>query len=183
MFTAAKQAIKELCPADPHGQRRILLDWIIRVAVQNHAVEFKVSLDAVLPNMVSSNLSEQPLTLSVPASIVRNGKQTRLAIPPSSRDVPRRKDGSLIKLVAKAWKARCAIETSNADPKVVAAREGYEADYFARLVRLGYLAPDIISAILDGKQPASLTRQKLSRIGNLPMQWGEQRALLGFTPT
>lgn len=183
IFTAAKRAFEELGTAAPHGQRKLLLDWIASVGVRNDAVEFKVNLDAVLPSMVSSNQSDQSLNLSVPASIVRNGKQTRLAVPPSSNDAPQRKDSSLINLVAKAWKARCAIEASDADPKVVAAREGYEADYFARLVRLGYLAPDIISAIVEGKQPASLTRQKLARIGSLPIQWDEQRALLGFTPT
>jgi hypothetical protein len=183
IFTAAKRAFEELSSADPHGQRKILLDWITRVTVRNRAVEFKIKLAAVLPNRVSSNPSEQLLKLSIPASIVRNGKQTRLAIPPSSIDAPQHKDSSLIKLVAKAWKARCAFEAYDADPKAVAAGEGYEADYFARLVRLGYLAPDIISAIVEGKQPANLTRQKLARIGSLPIRWDEQRALLGFTPT
>lgn len=50
---------------------------------------------------------------------------------------------------------------------------------FARLARLNYLAPDIIAAILDGEQPADLTRKRLMQI-DLPTDWVLQRRLLGF---
>jgi DNA invertase Pin-like site-specific DNA recombinase len=50
---------------------------------------------------------------------------------------------------------------------------------FARVLRLNYLAPDIIASILDGTQPAGLTRQKLVK-AHLPMDWELQRKLLGF---
>jgi hypothetical protein len=50
---------------------------------------------------------------------------------------------------------------------------------FARLVRLNYLAPDIVAAILDGEQPKGLTRKKLLTF-DLPIDWKLQRALLGF---
>ena len=33
------------------------------------------------------------------------------------------------------------------------------------LVRISFLAPDILVAILEGRQPGTLTRQKLARIG------------------
>jgi len=183
IFDLAKVRSKELCAAEPHGQRKLLLDWISRVVIGNNEVEFKVKLEAIFSSSISNDDPMSNLKLSVPASLVHNGKQTRLAIPPSSCDAPQHKDAALIKLVAKAWKARCAIEASTDYPKHIAAQEGYEADYFARLVRLGYLAPDIISAIIEGKQPANITRQKLARIGSLPMRWDEQRVLLGFAAT
>lgn len=182
LFTEAKTCSDELISAEPHGQRKLLLRWITKIIVGSDTVELSIDLTAVLPSSTPDNSEKRSITLSTPASIIRNGKQTRLAIPPSSGDHVRHKDTPLIKLVAKAWAARCAIEGSNNDPKDVAIEEGYEADYFARLVRLGYLAPDIISAIIDGKQPANLTRQKLARIGSLPIRWDEQRALLGFIP-
>lgn len=182
IFEDAKSGSDELVSAEPHEQRKLLLSWITKVMVGSDTVEFTIDLAELLPSSIPNNCEEQTVTLSIPASIVRNGKQTRLAIPPSSNTQLQHKDTSLIKLVAKAWVARCAIEASNNDLKQIAAEEGYEADYFARLVRLGYLAPDIISAIVEGKQPASLTRQKLARIGSLPIQWDEQRVLLGFIP-
>jgi hypothetical protein len=51
--------------------------------------------------------------------------------------------------------------------------------HFSRLIRLNYLAPDIVTAILDGTQPATLNRDALLK-ANLPMDWSLQRKLLGF---
>ena len=48
-----------------------------------------------------------------------------------------------------------------------------------RLLRLNYLAPDIVAAILDGEQPSSLTR-KMLLYGELPLDWALQRRMLGF---
>jgi hypothetical protein len=53
-------------------------------------------------------------------------------------------------------------------------------DYFAVLLRLSYLAPDITAAILDVRQPVQLNRQRLARAANLPLEWQAQREMLGF---
>ena len=50
---------------------------------------------------------------------------------------------------------------------------------FTRYVRLTYLAPDIQAAIVDGMQPAQLTRNKLL-FGPQPLDWDQQRRLYGF---
>ena len=50
---------------------------------------------------------------------------------------------------------------------------------FGRLLRLSYLAPDIQMAIADGTQPKSVTQYTLL-YGPMPMDWGQQRQLLGF---
>src|SRR5215469_2042926 len=52
--------------------------------------------------------------------------------------------------------------------------------YFARLVRLSYLPLDITQAILDGRQPADLTADKLLAHSRLPLAWHDQRNVLGF---
>ena len=57
---------------------------------------------------------------------------------------------------------------------------GAKESYFTRLVRLSYLAPDIIQAILDGRQPCDLTPDKLLAHSRLPLVWNEQRTVLGF---
>ncbi|WP_422060275.1 hypothetical protein [Sphingopyxis sp.] len=77
-------------------------------------------------------------------------------------------------------RCRSPREGQPVDPKDLAFQTGQEKDYFARLFRLGYLAPDIISAILVGRQPATLTRQHLARVSKLPLDGAEQRQLLGF---
>ena len=52
--------------------------------------------------------------------------------------------------------------------------------YATRLVRLAFLAPDIVAAILAGKQPPGLTANKLMADTRLPLDWRDQRAALGF---
>ena len=49
-----------------------------------------------------------------------------------------------------------------------------------RVARACFLAPDIVKAIFDGKQPAALRSRKIER-GELPLCWEAQRAMLGFS--
>lgn len=60
------------------------------------------------------------------------------------------------------------------------AHEGMGAPYAARLMRLDFLAPDIVVAILNGRQPVALTATKLMADTRLPLDWSEQRKALGF---
>ena len=50
------------------------------------------------------------------------------------------------------------------------------------MIPFAFLAPDIVEAILDGRQPVELTAARLRRVRDLPISWVEQRCLLGFTP-
>ncbi len=50
----------------------------------------------------------------------------------------------------------------------------------SRILPLALLAPDIVEAILAGRQPVELTAKRLKRIRDLPVSWAEQRRVLGF---
>ncbi len=50
----------------------------------------------------------------------------------------------------------------------------------SRTLPLPFLAPDIVAAIVAGRQPHPLTARQLKRLGPLPGDWPAQRALLGF---
>lgn len=84
-------------------------------------------------------------------------------------------------LVVKAWMAREAA-TAAGDRTIaeIATGHGYTKDYFGVLLRIAYLAPDIVAAILDGRQPVQLNRQRLARATNLPFDCHGQRQMLGF---
>ena len=47
-----------------------------------------------------------------------------------------------------------------------------------RLLRFGYLAPDIVEAIVEGRQPRALTVRQL--LQGVPCAWAEQRKVFGF---
>jgi hypothetical protein len=55
---------------------------------------------------------------------------------------------------------------------------GISGQHVARLLPLAWLAPDIVEAILDGRQPKALTVKRL--LAKLPMDWADQRRALGF---
>ena len=90
-------------------------------------------------------------------------------------------DARLIKLLVKARRFNAALLDSDGMPfSALAKREGVSPSYFTRLVRLSYLAPDIIQGILDGRQPRHLTADKLLAHSRLPLAWHDQRTALGF---
>ena len=62
----------------------------------------------------------------------------------------------------------------------IANSEGMVPSYATRLFRLTLLAPDIVSAILSGKQPPELTARRLMDDTRLQLDWNEQRRSLGF---
>jgi hypothetical protein len=63
----------------------------------------------------------------------------------------------------------------------IAREERVSAAYLYSLLRLPWLAPDITTAIINGRKPPQLTAQTLMRLTpRLPAGWAEQRKLLGF---
>jgi site-specific DNA recombinase len=64
---------------------------------------------------------------------------------------------------------------------LIGSQERVSEGYICRLLRLPSLAPDIITAIISGKNPPQLTAKKLMRLTlQIPVDWTEQRKLLGF---
>ncbi|MFL5216251.1 MAG: hypothetical protein ACJ8DH_20560, partial [Microvirga sp.] len=62
----------------------------------------------------------------------------------------------------------------------VAREEDLVPSYVTRLLRLTFLAPDIIATIVAGRQPPELTARKLMADTRMPLDWREQRIQLGF---
>ena len=58
----------------------------------------------------------------------------------------------------------------------LAAGEKLDRGYLGKILMLTLLAPDIVEAILDGRQPAELGVHMLRE--GFPVEWGEQRAAL-----
>jgi hypothetical protein len=52
--------------------------------------------------------------------------------------------------------------------------------YLIRTLRLAYLAPEVVEAILSGREPRGLTVNVLMKSVQLPLAWDEQRRALGL---
>jgi hypothetical protein len=126
-------------------------------------------------------LEVDTLTIRIPIRLQRRGGR-KLIMTPEGVAAPARKsapDETLIKALVKAHRWRRRIESGQAKSITdLAEQEGVTDAYVCRLLPLTCLAPDIVEAILDGRQPREL---KLAAIlGNGPMVWEEQRARSGF---
>ena len=116
--------------------------------------------------------------LIVPQLLNRCGIETRLAIMPSEPGAPEHRDGNLVTLIVKAHQARDLLIGLGSPSSSIAAMG---QQHLSRMARLAFLAPDIIKAILEGRQPKALTARSLLRLSELPFAWNDQRKLLGFS--
>ena len=91
-----------------------------------------------------------------------------------------RRDETLIKALVRAHRWRRKIESGQARSITdLAEQEGVTDAYVCRLLPLTCLAPDIVEAILDGRQPKGLRLTEM--LGNGPLGWDEQRTSWGFS--
>jgi hypothetical protein len=123
------------------------------------------------------------ITVRVPLAIRRRpGRKTvvtpeRAAIPAPARS---RADPALVKALARAHRWQRMLEEGRyASLSELAAAEKIDRGYLGRVLRLTLLAPDIVQAILDGRQPADFALPAL--LEGLPADWERQRSH-GFAP-
>ena len=93
---------------------------------------------------------------------------------PNGAPVQRRTDNTLIKALARAFRWKKMLESGEfATINELAEREGIAPSYMARVLRLTLLAPDIVEAILDGRQGPEVTLGRL--LEGFPVEWEGQR--------
>ncbi|MGI8705013.1 MAG: recombinase family protein [Sphingomicrobium sp.] len=161
------------------AERSELLDQLLEaVELQTGSVGILVRLGPLLADTDCGR--ELTVRLTARTSLVRAGSQVRLLVPPSGGGTPADRDPALIKLLVKASLARQAVERADGDSlDEIAERLGHERQYFGVLLRLSWLSPRIVAAILEGRQPATLTRQRLARM-SIPLRWDGQERCLGI---
>jgi hypothetical protein len=131
---------------------------------------------------VETKLEGTTLVVRIPMRFQRRGGRKRIVAPDGSAIIPDSKpqpDGTLIKALVRAHRWRRRIESGQAKSITdLAEQEGVTDAYACRLLPLTCLAPDLVEAILDGRQPKGLRLAEV--LGNGPLAWDEQRARLGF---
>jgi site-specific DNA recombinase len=150
-----------------------LMSWVLNSSAVG-VVEGNRTLSA------NAEGAEQTLIrLSIPASLQRTGKEMKFIVEGVPNSAP--PDTALIRLLVRSQKIAKRMFEPNCPPlEAVAHEEQITASYATRVVRLAFLAPDIVAAILAGKQPAGLTANNLMADTRLPLDWQQQRAALGF---
>jgi hypothetical protein len=125
-----------------------------------------------------AGLELDTLTIRIPIRLQRRGGR-KLIMTPEGMAAPARKpsrDQTLIKALVRAHRWRRQIESGQARSITdLAEQEGVTDAYVCRLLPLTCLAPDIVEAILDGRQPKGLRLADV--LGNGPLGWEEQRRI------
>ncbi len=173
-----------------HDQRIILNRLLSRIVVDHESVEIQVHPSAIveavrhgaaslLANRSEHQDQEPPIVVSLPVRLTRRGRELKLLL---GNDVEPRTspDPELMKAVAQAHRwLDLLLSGKVASIRELSRREGDRERHIGQHLRLAFLAPDIIEAILEGRQPSILTAEQLIRT-DPPLDWDEQRRLLGF---
>lgn len=121
------------------------------------------------------------LTVRVPLSLRKRGGRKQVVVPDgASWGAPRaRIDSTLVKAIARAFRWRRLLESGRfASVTELAKAENINDSYMARVLRLTLLTPEIVEAVLDGRQPATMQIDALLK--PLPSDWKAQRLALGL---
>jgi hypothetical protein len=117
----------------------------------------------------------QMLTVRVPLAVRQQRGGRKLMIAPGGM-APRgtsAADTTLVKALARAFRWRRLLESGRYGTiKEMAAAEKMAESYLSRILRLTLLAPDIVEAILDGRQPEGMTLPRLME--PFPVEWNRQ---------
>ncbi len=115
------------------------------------------------------------ITVRVPLAIRRRpGRRTVVSPEGAATPIRTRADPTLLKALARAhrWQ-RLLDEGRYASISELAAAEKIERGFLGKMLRLTLLAPDLVEAIMDGRQSADMD---LGALQTVPGMWAEQAA-------
>jgi hypothetical protein len=120
----------------------------------------------------------------VPISIRKRGGR-KLVLAPDGAEmtagpIRRHVDSAMVKTVARAFRWRELLEgDAYSTIREIAGAEKIAQTYVGRVFRITLLAPDIVEAILAGRQSPDITLPRLMR--PFPSEWREQRRVVGLS--
>ena len=171
LIERARQLAGELSARAPERIKAIFMSLIHRVEIQPDCVKVDISKNYVAALLTSKSIdlatqnpkrtysSDRILTLIAPAKLKRVGREMKLLVDdPNNNGAP---DMGLLRIVVRAHDIqRRLTEDTSLTVHDVAREESVTAAYIYVLLRLRWLAPDITTAIVNGRQPPQLNAKK-----------------------
>jgi DNA invertase Pin-like site-specific DNA recombinase len=166
------------------GERGKLIRALVeRVIIDENRIAIKVRRGALLAGNVPADASENSnggtIEFTAAVDFKRRGVASKIVVPGLLQQNQASKcDPALIKAIARgrAWFDELAAGRARS-LRELAERDGITRRYVRRLVGLAFLSPQLIDAILQGRQPVALTATRLAEF-DLPFDWTEQHKLL-----
>ena len=124
--------------------------------------------------MTRTKAIPETITIHVPFRIVKRGGRKAIIPPPGATTALPRSDNTLIKALARAYRWKRMLESGHfATIGDLASKEGIAPSYVTRVMRMTLLAPEIVEAIVDGRQGPEVTLAKL--LEPVALEWVAQR--------
>lgn len=170
-------------------RRTILQHLVARIVLRRGEIEICIRPSS-LSSMPDSEIRPEPLgpeagetesliTLAISAELRRAGMATRLLVDGAGQR--REPDRSMLRLFAQARRFNEMLMRGDGMAIAEMAKQaGVSPSYFTRIVRLSFLAPDIVRAILNDRHPPELTARRLSLHTRIVNDWSGQKAVLGM---
>jgi hypothetical protein len=116
---------------------------------------------------------------------IRRRHTRKLLVPPAgskTATMPSAFDLPLLRTLGKAYYWQRLLDHGEAkDATDIARRYQLDKGWVSEVLRLTRLAPDIVQAIVEGRQPRHLNLHQLrGRGADVPLDWKEQRVVFGF---
>jgi hypothetical protein len=182
----------------PHERRRVALNRVIgRIDLSTTTVVISIDMAAVrtvlaqglaalhresLQNTMSTAANGGLVTLTVSTQLKRAGVEMRFIVQGADCQARTAPDTSLHRLLAQAFRYRkILMDAPGASVTELAERAGLHRSLFTRALRLSFLAPDILDAILRDQHPLELTAERAAKHLPVPVSWFEQRIAFGLS--
>ena len=184
----ARKLVGHLENDHPSEKRGWLRKIIKRIDVSRDSLAIELDRAAVMgflgcdaAESSDDNEVHEPLIIGKAFATKRRGVEARIVLGSGEMDSPT-PDDNLIKAIAKAhdWFEQLASGQAGSAQEIADLENVARSDISLTLP-LAFLAPDIVDAIVAGKQPVNLTWEQLRQALPLPSCWLRQRQLLGFS--
>jgi len=123
------------------------------------------------------------IVVHIPMTLKRRGGRKEIIVPQGLDGKTSSKQAAqnaILVAIARAFRWKELIESGRVKNLAEIARANkVDGCYVSRILDLTLLAPDIIDAILDGREPSGLSLAMLTK-KQIPLAWEEQRQYLGF---
>ena len=181
----ASATAKVLNGNDPASSRAIMLTLVLKIEIGPTTVKIAFNASGMMATLgfpvehLEPENSEVP-HLSFPIAVRRRGAETKMVLRLGDHGQAE-PDETMIRAVARA--RRWMIElVDGVHGSVVQLADAYatNANYVAKHLPLAFLAPSVVDAILEGRQPVELTTWDLMNRIDIPLDWGDQARRLGL---
>ncbi len=145
-------------------------------------LEITVRKAGLWEDAATSPNDKTTLSITVPVRLKRCGLGVRLIVNGPDEDKAAGPNPRLVALLVKANRWFAQLKSGQSPSVLAIAQEhGQATKEVTRVIYLAFLAPDIVQRIIKGEQPMGLGVKRLLSAAPLPLDWQEQRSLLGFT--